>query len=152
MRFASMTLSATNRGSAANLNPKSYRGSRLASVARGAGLAMLIGSLLIIGGSSAVGQDDSNETGAPTNPGIVTIGTPPPSIDPNANSSTPPDQSTIGPAPSGPSCAWIPHDELKPDAGNCGFNDLSVPIAADYQCGKDSQCNDICRFDHCAGP
>ena len=56
---------------------------------------------------------------------------------------------TIGPAPSGRQCEWLPREETKPDAGRCGFNDISLPNPAIYDCGKSSTCEDICVFKRC---
>ena len=62
------------------------------------------------------------------------------------------DDTTIAPAPPGPSCEWNPHEELRPDAGNCGFNDASFPNQASYECGKAQDCRDLCLFKRCNGP
>lgn len=56
---------------------------------------------------------------------------------------------SIGPAPDGPLCPWIPVEESRLDALHCGFNDLSVPNTAKYECGKDLSCNNICQFKNC---
>jgi hypothetical protein len=60
--------------------------------------------------------------------------------------------STIGPAPAGPSCEWVPTPQLKLAPTECGFNDSGLPNSGVFQCGQDRSCQPKCVFDHCNEP
>jgi hypothetical protein len=67
----------------------------------------------------------------------------------NGTPATP--QDTIGPAPGGQACPWIPIEETQP-APQCGFNDLGVPILGIFQCGQNDMCQRVCNFSRCDSP
>ena len=59
---------------------------------------------------------------------------------------------SIGPAPKGPRCEWLPREEYRPAAGLCGFNDISVPNQGIFDCGVRSNgtsCVPHCVFKRC---
>ena len=57
-------------------------------------------------------------------------------------------QATMSSAPD-VTCEMSTHIEQRPDAGHCGFNDLGVPNIGLYECGKNINCEDYCRFKKC---
>jgi hypothetical protein len=62
---------------------------------------------------------------------------------------------TVGPAPPGPHCEWLPREEQLPAGGQCGFNDLSAPNPGIFDCGvraESGRCVRYCVFKRCAGP
>ena len=61
------------------------------------------------------------------------------------------DGSTMSPREGGGQCIWNPIQQQR-SAPQCGFNDLGVPIAGLYDCGKDAQCHDVCKFVRCVEP
>ena len=76
---------------------------------------------------------------------------PPGGISTSPTISPPVDGPTIGPTPPGPICEYVPEQKRLPTVG-CGFNDLGLPKAGIYICGKVSkfgECKEECTLDHC---
>src|SRR4051812_34122324 len=61
------------------------------------------------------------------------------------------DGPTIGPAPPGPFCPWVPHVVLMPAPVQCGLTEAG-PKPGHFECGKNSACQDICIFKECYDP
>jgi hypothetical protein len=47
-------------------------------------------------------------------------------------------------SPSGRTCPWAPHKVVAAANAQCG-----AAVSGLYECGKDSQCNDVCNFVRC---
>jgi hypothetical protein len=62
------------------------------------------------------------------------------------------DYPLITPGPRGPTCEWNPVDEYLPAGVECGFNDIGLPVAGVFSCGKTLSCERRCDFKQCREP